>query len=192
MATVETLTPGYIAGTWAIDPTHSEASFTARHLMVSKVRGRFTSFDAHIVTGADPLASSVTASIDLSSIDTDNEDRDAHLRTADFFDVEQHPVMTYQSTGVRAKHGSETEFVIDGLLTLHGITREVPLDLEVNGFTDSPFGDTRAGFSATGSISRKDFGIEFNIPMENGGVVVGDKINIALEIEAILSIDDAV
>ena len=187
MATTVTQTPGYIAGTWTIDPTHSEASFTARHLMVSKVRGRFTSFDAQIVTGADPLSSSVTATIELSSIDTDNEDRDAHLRNADFFDVEHHPVMTYQSTGVRAKPGSDSGFVIDGLLTLHGITREVPLDLEVNGFTNSPFNDTRAGFSATGSISRKDFGIEFNIPMENGGVVVGDKINIALEIEAILA-----
>src|SRR3954453_20672330 len=181
--------PGYITGTWDLDASHSEVAFSVRHLMLSKVRGRFATFSGSFVTAENPADSHVEAVIALSSIDTNSADRDAHLRNADFFDVEQHPTMTYRSTAVRAKAGTDTEFVVDGLLTLHGITREVPLDLEVNGFTNSPFGDTRAGFSATGSISRKDFGIEFKIPMENGGVVVGDKINIALEIEAILKTD---
>jgi polyisoprenoid-binding protein YceI len=176
--------PGYVAGRWALDQAHSSVSFSVRHLMVSKVRGQFDVFDGEIVTGADPLASSVSATVDLSSIDTGNADRDAHIRSADFFDVDQYPTLSFRSTGVRA---DGDDFLVDGELTLHGVTRPVTLGLEVNGFQHaSPFGDVRAGFSATGEISRKDYGIDINMPLEGGGVVVGDKVQIALEIEAIL------
>src|ERR1700736_2279443 len=131
--------PGYAAGTWTIDQTHSEVSFSVRHLMVSKVRGRFAQFEGQIVTAEDPLASTVHATVDLTSIDTNNVDRDNHLRTADFFDVETHPTMTYQSTGI---HQDGEDFIVDGELTLHGVTRRVPLKVEVNGFQpNTPFGD---------------------------------------------------
>src|SRR5689334_13410212 len=179
--------PGYVAGRWAIDRAHSSVSFSVRHLMVSKVRGQFADFDGEIVTGADPLDSSVTATVDLSSIDTGNADRDAHIRSADFFDVDTHPTLAFRSTGVRP---DGEDFVVDGELSLHGVTRPVSLKLEVNGFQHaSPFGDVRAGFSASTEINRKDYGIEFNMPLEGGGVVVGEKVQIALEIEAILQQD---
>jgi polyisoprenoid-binding protein YceI len=175
--------PGYVAGTWSIDPVHSEVGFAARHMMVSKVRGRFRTFSGQIVTGADPLDSSVTAEIDLSSIDTGNEQRDAHIRSADFFEVETYPTMTYRSTGVR-QHGDG--FILDGKLTLKGVTKDVPLTLELNGFGPDPYGGTRAGFTATGELNRSDFGVSFNAAMETGGVVVSEKITLHLEIEAVL------
>jgi polyisoprenoid-binding protein YceI len=176
--------PGYIAGTWTIDPVHSDVAFTARHMMVSKVRGHFTRLEGQFVTAADPLASSVTATIDLDSIDTNNAQRDDDLRSANFFGVEDHPKMTYRSTAIRH---SQDGFDVDGELTLHGVTRQVTLALDVNGFTRDPFGATRAGFSATTEINRQDFGITTNMPMDGGGVVIGDKIQIFIEIEAILA-----
>ena len=181
--TATTTIPGYIAGTWTLDPSHSDVSFSVRHLMVSKVRGRFNTVTGELVTGANPLESSVTATIDLNSIVTGDENRDNHLRSTDFFDVANHPTMTYRSTSLRP---SGDGFVLDGELTLHGVTKVVPLKLEVNGFQpNTPMG-TRAGFSATGEISRSDFGIAFNMPLEGGGVVVGDKVSINLEVEGIL------
>jgi polyisoprenoid-binding protein YceI len=183
MSAVTTSTiPGYIAGTWDLDPSHSEVGFSVRHLMVSKVRGRFGKFEGEFVTAEDPLASSVTATIDLGSVITGDENRDAHLRSPDFFDVGSNPTMTYRSAGLRSQGNG---YVLDGELTLHGVTRSVPLNLELNGFIESPMG-TRAGFSASGEISRKDFGIEFNMPLEGGGVVVGDKVTISLEVEGVL------
>jgi polyisoprenoid-binding protein YceI len=183
MTTVTASTiPGYIVGTWDLDPSHSEIGFSVRHLMVSKVRGRFGKFEGEFVTAEDPLASSVTATIDLDSVITGDENRDAHLRSPDFFDVGSNPAMTYRSTGLRARGDG---YVLDGELTLHGITRSVPLDLDLNGFIESPMG-TRAGFSASGEISRKDFGIAFNMPLEGGGVVVSDKVTLSLEVEAVL------
>jgi polyisoprenoid-binding protein YceI len=178
----ETTLPGYVTGTWDLDPSHSEIGFSVRHLMVSKVRGRFTKFEGEVVTAADPLESRVDVTIDVDSIVTGDENRDTHLRSADFFDVANNPKMTYRSTGVRQEGD---RYVVDGELSLHGVTRPVPLTVELNGFIDSPMG-TRVGFSATSEINRKDFGIEFNMPLEGGGVVVGDKVTIALEIEALL------
>jgi polyisoprenoid-binding protein YceI len=175
--------PGYLVGTWKADPVHSEIAFSVRHLMVSKARGRFTSYDVTIVTSEDPLGSSVAATIDLASIDTGNEPRDNHLRSADYFEVEKYPTMSYRSTGIRR---TDDGWVIDGELTLHGVTRQVPLAVEVNGFGPDPFGGQRAGFSATAQINRRDFGIDITIPMDGGGVVVGDKVSIGLEIEAVL------
>ena len=177
--------PGYVAGTWAIDPVHSEVSFTVRHMMVSKVRGRFDKFEGTIVTAEDPLASSVTASVDLSSINTGQEQRDAHIRSADFFEVEKYPEMTFVSTAVKA---AEEGFVLEGDLTLKGITRPVAFNLEVNGIGPDAYGGTRIGFSATTQINRKDFGVDFNgpIPGAPGGVIVSDKVTVNLEIEGVL------
>jgi len=175
--------PGYLAGTWAIDPVHSEVGFSVRHMMVSKVRGRFTKFSGEIVTAENPLASSVTAEIDLSSIDTGAEQRDGHLRSPDFFDTENHPLMTYRSTAVRVEGD---RYVVDGELSLKGVTRSVPLTLEPNGFGPDAYGGTRAGFTATAEINRPDFGVSWNAALETGGVVVSDKVAIHLEIEAVL------
>jgi polyisoprenoid-binding protein YceI len=179
-----TAIPGYQAGTWVLDPVHSEVSFTVRHLMVSKVRGRFARFDGSLVTTDDPLDSSVEARVDLTSIDTGNADRDAHVRSADFLDVEQFPELTYRSTGIRSV---DEGFVVDGELSLHGVTKQVPLELVVNGFqANTPLGDTRVGFSARAEIDRGDFGVEFNAPLDNGGVMLANKIQITLEVEAVL------
>lgn len=176
--------PGYRAGTWTIDPVHSDVSFSVRHMMVSKVRGRFATFSGELVTAENPLESSVTASIDLTSIDTNNAQRDDHIRSKDFFEVESFPTMTYRSTGVRQDDG---DWIIDGELTLHGVTRPVALAVELNGFGPDAFGGFRAGFSATTEINRRDFGIDISMPLDGGGVVVGDKIQISLEIEAVLN-----
>jgi polyisoprenoid-binding protein YceI len=178
----ETGIPGYEAATWSIDPVHSEVGFSVRHMMVSKVRGRFTTFSGQLVTAADPTQSSVTAEIDLASINTGQEQRDAHIKSADFFEVETYPTMTYKSTGIRVEDG---EYILDGDLTLKGVTKSVPLHLELNGFGPDPYGGTRAGFTATGELNRGDFNVSFNAPMANGGVVVGDKISLHLEIEAV-------
>ena len=154
--------PGFVAGTWAIDPVHSEVSFVVRHMMVSKVRGRFDKFEGTIVTTEDPLASSVTASVDLSSINTGQEQRDAHIRSADFFEVEKYPEMTFVSTAVKT---AEEGFILEGDLTLKGITRAVAFNLELNGIGPDAYGGTRAGFSATTEINRSDFGVDFNGPV---------------------------
>ena len=184
MSTTQTTSiPGYVAGTWAIDPVHSEVGFTVRHMMVSKVRGKFTDFSGQFVTGADPLDSTVTATVQLASIDTSNADRDNHIRSADFFEVDAHPVMTFRSTGVRANGDG---YALDGELTLKGVTRPVTLDIELGGFGPDPFGGVRAGFTAVGEIKRSDFGVGFNAVLETGGVVVGDKITLLLEIEGVL------
>jgi polyisoprenoid-binding protein YceI len=177
-----TTIPRYRTGTWTADPLGSAITFSVRHFMISKAHGRFTDFDVKITTAEDPLGSSVTATIDLSSVSTGIEARDNHLRAADYFDVSQYPTMTYESTGVRP-NGST--WLVDGSLTLHGVTLPVPLDMEVNGFGPDPFGGQRAGFSATAQISRRDFGIDVVVPMA-GGVVVGDLVSVSLEIQAVL------
>src|SRR4029453_10800443 len=176
--------PGYVAGTYTIDPGHSDVAFSVRHLMVSKVRGHFTRFQGELTLTPDPLASSVTATIEVASIDTNNPQRDDDLRSANFFQIDQYPTMTFGSVGIR--HG-EDGFDVDGELTLHGGTRPVTLALDVNGFTRDPYGGTRAGFSATTELNRGDFGISTNIPMDGGGVVIGDRIRVFLDLQAILN-----
>jgi polyisoprenoid-binding protein YceI len=176
--------PGYVAGKWTIDPVHTEIGFTVRHMMVSKVRGRFKEFSGEIVTAENPADSSVTADIKTTSFTTDNDQRDGHIKSTDFLEVETWPEMTYRSTGVRVEDG---DFYVDGELTLKGVTKSVPLKLELNGFGPDPYGGTRAGFSATGEINRRDFNVNFSSPMENGGVVVADKVALLLEIEAVLA-----
>ncbi|HUO48804.1 MAG TPA: YceI family protein [Acidimicrobiales bacterium] len=182
--TTQTL-PGYVAGTWDIDPVHSEVSFVVRHMVVSKVRGRFNQFGGTIVTAEDPLASSVEATIEAGSIDTNQEQRDAHVRSADFLDVETHPTITFSSTALRA---DGDDYVLDGELSIRGVTKPVSLDLELNGFGPDPYGGTRVGFSATTEINRQDFGVSYNgpIPGANNAMVLSDKLSLNLEIEAVL------
>jgi polyisoprenoid-binding protein YceI len=183
MSTSTATIPGYVTGTWTIDPVHSEVGFSVRHMMVSKVRGKFTSFEGKVTTGENVTDSTVTATVDLSSIDTGNADRDTHIRSADFFETDAHTTMTFTSTGIRADGG---DYVLDGDLTLKGVTKPVSFELELGGFGPDAYGGIRAGFSATTTINRKDFGVDFNAAMETGGVVVGDKVTVNLEIELIL------
>jgi polyisoprenoid-binding protein YceI len=177
--------PGYIAGTWAIDPVHSEVSFVVRHMMVSKVRGRFDKFEGTFTTAENPVESTVTASVDLSTINTGQEQRDAHIRSADFFEVEKYPTMNFASTALKA---AEEGFVLEGDLTIKGVTRAVAFNLEVSGFGPDAYGGTRAGFSATTVINRMDYGVSFNgpIPGVPGGVAVSENVTINLEIEGVL------
>lgn len=176
--------PGYVAGRWNVDPVHSEVGFSVRHMMVSKVRGKFTNYDVDLVTAENPLESSVTATLDLNSIDTGSPERDNHLRSADFFEVEKYPTMTYRSTGIRPNGAG---FILDGELTLKDVTLPVSLELELGGIGPDPYGGIRAGFTATGEIRRSDFHVDFNAALETGGVVVGDKVSLNLEIEAVLA-----
>ena len=173
---------GLSTGTWNIDPVHSEVGFSVRHMMVGKVRGRFTGFAGEIVAAEDGSAT-VNATVDVTTVDTQNAQRDEHIRSADFFDAATYPALTYRSTGLRA-HGGRT--YVDGELSLHGVTRPVTLELEVGGVARDPYGNLRAGFSAQTEIERKDFGISIQMPMDGGGVVVGEKVKITLEIEAVL------
>jgi polyisoprenoid-binding protein YceI len=183
MTTVDLKIPGYVAGVWELDAAHSEIGFAARHMMVSKVRGRFEKYTARIVTAPNPLESHAEAEIDMSSITTGNEQRDAHLRSSDFFDVDTNPKMTYHSTGIRP---DGERILVDGELTIRGITRPITLAVEIGGFGPDPYGGTRFGFTATGEINRRDFGVNWNAALEGGGTVVGDKITINIEAEAVL------
>lgn len=172
-------TTGLPTGTWTIDPSHSEIGFTARHLM-SKVRGSFEEFEGRIVIGEGTLA---TATVDLSSIDTRDEQRDGHLRSKDFFDVENSGHMTFVSTDV--EEGGRG-FLVTGELSIKGVTRPVTLDVEYFGSQTDPWGGTRAGFEGTTEISRKDFGVDFNIPMDGGRLLIGDKVAINVSVQVVL------
>ncbi|GEM33547.1 YceI family protein [Nocardia neocaledoniensis] len=176
------LTNGLTAGTWAIDPTHSTVGFSVRHLMVSKVRGRFTDFDGALVIGEDGTASA-TAEIRVDSLTTDNAQRDGHLRTADFFHAEQFPVMTFKSTAFR---GDGNDFVVDGEFTVRGNTKPVTLEVEFLGVNPGMGNGPVAGFEAKTVVSRRDFGLDIDMPLPDGGAVIGDKITLTLEIEAVL------
>jgi len=172
---------GLTAGTWNIDPAHSEVTFVIRHLM-TKVRGSFTEFTGAVEVADDVYASTATAEIRLTSIDTRNAERDAHIRSADILDIENHPVMTFVTKGVRAEDGKH---LLDGELTIKDVTRPITLDVEFNGVGEDPWGGTRAGFSGTASISRKDYGIEFNVPLSGDRALLGDKVDIQLELQVV-------
>ena len=172
-------TTGLSTGTWTIDPSHSEVGFTARHLM-SKVRGLFEKFEGQIVISD---TTSATASIDLTSINTRDEQRDAHLRSKDFFDVEANGPMTFKSTNV--EEGGKG-FLVTGDLSIGGVTRPVTLDVEYFGSQTDPWGGTRAGFEGTTEISRKEFGVDFNIPMDGGRLLIGDKVSINISVQVVL------
>lgn len=178
MSNLSTLTPGV----WNVDPSHSNISFSARHLMVAKVRGRFTEFSGTVTIGDDPLQSRVEASVATASVSTHDDGRDTHLRSADFFDVEAFPEMRLVSTGIDV---DGDDYVLHTDLTIKGVTKKVDFELEFDGVATDPWGNTKAGFTAEAEINRKDWGLEWNVALEAGGVLVGEKVKITLEIEAL-------
>ncbi len=179
--------PGFIAGTWQIDPVHSEVSFVVRHLVVSKLRGRFDAFNGTIVTSEDLARSSVRVLIEAASINTNEPNRDNHVRSSDFLDAEHYPNITFVSTAIRTERD---RYFVDGELTIRGTTRPVTLDVEVNGFTPDPYGATRAGFSATAQIDRNDFGVSYNgpIPGADNAMLLSDKVALNFEVQAVLQV----
>ncbi len=174
------------AGRYQIDPTHSSVEFVARHLVAAKVRGRFTDFSGSIEMGAEPLESTVAVEIDMNSIDTGVADRDGHLRSADFFDVENNPTATFVSTSVQEAAGAH---VAIGDLTIAGVTKPVELNLVYGGEVTDPWGNTRIVFSAETELNREDFGLTWNQALETGGVLVGKTVRIEIEIQAVRSDD---
>jgi polyisoprenoid-binding protein YceI len=168
---------------WSFDTSHSSIGFSVRHLMISKVRGHFDKWEGSFdYDEADPTQSKLTVRIDAASIDTRDEKRDAHLRSPDFFDVEKFPALTFESTRIE-RDGDD--YVVHGNLTIRDVTRAVQLNVEGLGRTKDPWGGERVGFSASNSINRKDFGLHWNVALETGGVLVGEKIDINIEIEAL-------
>ncbi|MGY6502190.1 MAG: YceI family protein [Acidimicrobiales bacterium] len=170
-------------GRFEIDISHSTLQFVARHLMVSKVRGRFGTYSGTIVVADDPLASSVEVTIDPSTVDTGDEGRDGHLVSADFFDVENHPTITFTSTGLRHVKGSQ--FEVDGELTVRGVTRSVTIPAEFEGVAGDPWGNERVGFSAQIEIDREEFGLTWNQALETGGVLVGKVVKIDIDVQGV-------
>lgn len=171
------------AGTYELDQAHKVVGFSARHMMVSKVRGVFEEATATITVAEDPLQSSVVATIQAASISTGQTDRDNHLRSGDFLEAEKYPTLEFRSTGVKSHHGNV--FVLAGDLTIKDVTRQVDLKVEFEGVGRSPYGFDIFGFSASTEIDREDFGLTWNVALETGGVMVGKKIKIELEGEAI-------
>jgi polyisoprenoid-binding protein YceI len=176
--------------TYNFDPTHSTVGFTVRHMVVSKVRGRFAKWGGTLAfDDQDPSRSQVSVSIDAASIDTGVADRDAHLRSADFLDVEKFPTLTFQSKSV-TKSGAD-ELAVAGDLTLHGVTRPVTLEVSWGALGRDPWGNQRYGFSARTAIDRKEFGLRWNQALETGGVLVSEKVEIELELQALKAIAKA-
>lgn len=170
--------------TWQLDTTHSGVHFSVRHLMVSKVRGSFSKYSVDLAFDpANPAAGKVDVTIDASSIDTKEEKRDGHLRSPDFFDTEKYPQITFKSTSVEAKDAEN--LVVHGDLSIHGVTKSVALAVEFAGATKDPWGNTKAGFSAHTTINRKDFGLGWNQALEAGGVLVGEKVEIHIDLELV-------
>ena len=172
--------PAYVVGTWALDPTHSEVTFSVKHLAISKVRGSFERFTATIVTAEDPSASTVEASIEVASVNTNQKDRDNHLRTNDFFKADEFPNITFVSTSV-ALDGDD--ITVAGHLTLRGVTKPVTLTGEFGGIVTDGYGQTKAGFTASTKINRHDYGVSWNAPVEAIGVMLGDDVTVNFELQ---------
>lgn len=172
-------------GAYSLDPAHTSVEFIVRHLMITKVRGRFTAFKGavELAPGTD-LPTAITATIDAGSVDTREEQRDAHLRSPDFFDAEKYPQLTFESCRI---DGTPDDFTIDGKLTIRGVTRDVTLSGTFEGRATDPWGGARVGYSAYGRINRKDFGLNWNATLETGGLLVGDEVRIELNVEAVLA-----
>ena len=170
--------------TWNIDASHSQVEFAVKHMMIATVRGRFADVKGTVVTDdSDPAAAEVDVVIDVNSIDTREARRDAHLKSADFFDAETFPRITFKSTRVSGAGGDQFKLVGD--LTIHGVTREVTLDVTSEGRAKDPWGGERAGYSAVARVNRKDFGLTWNQALETGGFIVGDEIKISLDLELV-------
>lgn len=178
MSNLDLLTPG----TWNVDPTHSSLTFTVRHLMVSKVRGRFGAFSGTATITDEKLLSNVTATAEVASIDTSDSGRDEHLKSADFFDVATYPTIGFKSTKI-TRNGDDFTLFAD--LTMKGVTKSVAFDLEFDGVGQDPWGNTKAGFSAEAEVNRKDWGLEWNVALETGGVLVGEKVKLSLDIQLV-------
>ncbi|OLT33242.1 polyisoprenoid-binding protein [Actinomadura sp. CNU-125] len=178
---IAAVAPELTAGTWNIDPSHSEVTFSIRHLM-TKVRGSFTDFSGAVQVAEELADTTATAEIKMASIDTRNADRDGHVRSSDVLDVENHPTMTFATKGVRSEGG---DHYVDGELTIRGVTRPVTLEVEYHGVGEDPWGGTRVGFSASTQINRRDWGVEFNVPLSGDKALLGDKVDIQLEIQAV-------
>ena len=174
--------PGYQPGIYVIDGAHSNVTFSVRHMMVAKVRGEIEHVEGTIVLAERPEESTITAVLDPSTIDTKNRDRDQHLRSNDFFAIQEHPLWTFRSTGARVEGD---DLFVEGDLTLRGVTRPVSLLLEFGGIGPDTFGSTRAGASARTRIRRSDFGINWNVAIETGGVMLSDEVDVEIEISAI-------
>ena len=173
-----------VTGRYDLDPAHSRLGFVARHAMVTKVRGQFSDFSGNLYLDEDdPSRSTAEVDVQMASVSTGQDQRDAHLRSPDFFDAETHPTMTFKSTGAELR-GDDT-YRMTGDLTVRGVTRPITLDIEFNGVVRDPFGNDRAGFEARSTISRKDWGLTYNAVLEAGGVLVSDKITLELDIAAV-------
>ncbi len=170
-------------GTYALDPSHSEVGFAVRHVMVAKTRGRFSDFAGTVEIGENPLESSVEVTIQTASIDTRDEQRDGHLRSGDFFDVEHHPTITFKSTGVTVL--AQDRYRMAGDFTIKGVTRPVELDLVYLGSCVDPYNQLRVGFEGAGSLQRSDWGLTWNVVLEAGGLVVSDRIDLEFDLSAI-------
>lgn len=170
-------------GKYTIDPTHSRVGFSVRHAMVSKVRGAFNTFEGSAVVAGGSAKIDVT--IQVASIDTRNADRDGHLASPDFFDAGTFPTITFTSTSIEAK--GDDKLTVVGDITIHGVTKSVTFDLEYNGTAVDPYNNTRVGFEGTATIDRKDFGLTYNAALETGGILIGENVNLELEISAILA-----
>lgn len=169
-----------------IDTVHSSVEFSVRHMMMARVRGKFGKFNGHIAIEGDGLIPSrAEVNIETASVDTGVEDRDKHLRSGDFFNVEKFPTMSFKSK--RVENASDESFQLIGDLTLHGITKEVTLDVEIGGKQKDPWGNERVGYSAKARIERKDFGLTWNQALETGGIVVGNRVDIMLEVQGVLA-----
>lgn len=175
--TAETI-PGYRAGTWTVDASHTEIGFSVRHLAISKVKGVFETFDATVTAAENPLDSRVEVTVDMASINTKNADRDNHLRTNDFFDIENHPTMTFVSTGLRVEGDA---LLLDGELTLRGVTKPITITGEFGGIATDPWGNLKAAASGTAVINRHDFGVSWNAALEAGGFLLGDDVTITID-----------
>ncbi|MBH0008227.1 YceI family protein [Salinibacterium sp. SWN1162] len=173
----------FAIGTWQLDPTHSTVAFTVKHLMISKVRGTFDGFSGTIVTSEVPAENSITATIDMATINTNQPDRDGHLRTNDFFNVEEFPTATFTSTSMDI---DGDDLTIEGDLTLRGVTKPVTLKGEFGGIATNPYGQTVAAASATTVINRTEFGINYNAALETGGVLLGENITLTFDLQAVL------
>lgn len=177
MADLSKLTPG----TWNVDAAHSTLGFVVRHLVVAKTRGRFGTFAGTITIADDPLQSTVVASAQTASVSTNDDNRDGHLRTGDFFDVETYPTIEFRSTSIAA---DGSDYLLNGELTIKGVTKPITFNLEFEGVATDPRGATKAGFTAETEINRKDWGLDYNAALEAGGVLIGEKVKLTLEIEA--------